>query len=112
MSEIGNSNFNGLVLKKPGVCMVMIHRPSCGYCTEAKPDFLIFGNKVANNRKFQTFLLDSSQHTVSSTILDAVGSTGVPTYVLFENGHLYGHYRPDADRSEKGLMAFYNSLEF
>ena len=81
---------------------VMVQGSRCGFCTQAKPDFIKAGKKCTNT-VFATIQTDGDEsERALSGMLPAITKTqidGVPTYLLFNNGEFKQIYSGGRDAS-------------
>ena len=80
----------------PGTVLIMVQGSFCGYCTQAKPDFIKlakrFGSSYLSNKSivFATIKIDGElqEHQLGKAIGKLTGETlsGVPAYLVYKNG--------------------------
>lgn len=91
----------------PGTVFVMVQKTHCGFCTQAKPDFIKiandFGAKNLHNKSvvFATIKVDgeSQEQRLAQSLRQITGKelTGVPAYLIFKNGKFAGLYKGGRD---------------
>ena len=80
----------------PGTVLIMVQGSFCGYCTQAKPDFIklanTFGSKSLSNNSivFATIKIDgdTEEQQLGKAIGNLTGEklSGVPAYLIYRNG--------------------------
>jgi len=83
-----------------GKVFVMIQGSYCGYCTQSKPDFIDAKAKCRNKVLFATIQTDGdpSERALGKHIkLIDPSISGIPAYLLFDNGKYVTTYKGGRD---------------
>jgi thiol-disulfide isomerase/thioredoxin len=100
-----------IVSKSP--TFVMVQSNSCGYCTDAKPEFVKASKRASNkNITFATIQTDGDKRDEaiakslkSGQLVGIEPMNAVPVFLLFNNGKFVKQFDKN-DRSAKSLSEF------
>lgn len=95
-----------------GKWFCMVQGDFCGYCTQAKPEFLKAKDQSNNAVMFCTVQIDGTKDAQTlgkqlKTITNLPLNGGVPCFVLFKDGKAVKKY--DGNRSASAIIEFLNN---